>query len=634
MLNIKNNKAVYIILALLFLISIIVYFKSFKMGFMSDDFNLLKDPPINPFSPRRWEPIQGLIFFITNKFNFAPLIPRVFFFLLHLTNIFLVYKIIEKLTRKTFIGLLAAFIFTLFYRNPQVIYWISAASADLISTTFYLAAIVFYIYFLEKNKTKFYWLSFSSFLLGLLTKESVILLPIALFIIEFTIFNKIKETKFRTVVNRYWPFVGLALIFILFYMFTAIKSGNPFLSRSNYTIASPYQFFDRYTHFFLGLLPIRFGDSSFSFSSGSIVLINIIIWLGTFSAFLVRQIPRQIPLFLSLILIFLFPYALYGWGYQERYVYLAALPFAGIISYLLYRFVITFSYSGRIALIVIFLLIWGTLSSRLIKIRGDQWELADMVTKETIKWAETNCRQLNLENKGFLSNFPSNVNEHVFIFNNGLTNLISKTCKETPGDFEIIDLSKDEVNQIPNAQKVKKTNLYAFGYINSNINDYSDYYDKIEQIFHDQTGSWLATDIFSNANSWAIAKSTDGNELKTSSTTQGLSLNYKLVPQSWVFIYNRYVPVIKSAKTISLEVFGDEQNENLYLDFYDRETGSYFRFEQKVDWLGWKNLKFNFKDASLIGNDIRLDNTDGLKISIDSSEVINGSLVFKNFQEN
>jgi len=633
MLNIKNKKLVYLVLGILALVSIIVYFKSFKMGFMSDDFNLLKDPPINPFSPRRWEPIQGLIFFITNKFNFSPFIPRVFFFFLHLINIFLVYKIIEKLTRKTLIGLLAAFIFTLFYRSPQVIYWISAASADLISTTFYLAAIVFYIYFLEKNKKNFYWLSFVSFLLGLLTKESVILLPFALFLIEFTVFNKIKETRFRTIVNHYLPFVGLALIFILFYMFTAIKSGNPFLSRSNYTIASARQFFDNYTHFFLALIPIKFRDDNFYFSLFNILIVNSIVWIGTILAFLFKKIPGEIPLFLGLILIFLFPYALYGWGYQERYVYLAALAFAGIISYLLYRFIITFSYSGRIALIVIFLLIWGTLSFRLIKIRGDQWELADMATKETIRWAETNCRQLNLENKGFLFNFPSNVNKHVFILNNGLTNLISKACKETPGDFEIIDLSKDEVNQIPNAQKVKKTNLYAFGYINSNINDYSDYYDKIEQIFHDQTGSWLATDIFSNANSWAIAKSTDGNELKTSSTTQGLSLNYKLMPQSWVFIYDRFVPVIKSAKTISLEVFGDEQNENLYLDFCDRETGSYFRFEQKIDWLGWKTINLNLKEAKRIGENIGFDDTDGLKISIDSKQEIVGKLIFKNFQE-
>lgn len=444
MLNIKNKKTIYIILVILFLVSIIVYFKSFKMGFMSDDFNLLKDPPINPFSPRRWEPIQGLIFFITNKFSFSPLIPRIFFFFLHLTNIFLVYKIIERITRKTFIGLLAAFIFTLFYRSPQVIYWISAASADLCSTTFYLAAIIFYIYFLEKNKKKFYWLSFASFLMGLLTKESVILLPLALFLIEFTIFSKIKETRFRTIVARYLPFWGMAMVFVLFYMATALISGNPFLSRSNYTIASPWQFFDNYTHFFLGLMPIKFRDDNFHFLFINILVVNIIVWFGAILTFMIKKVPREIPLFLSLILIFLLPYALYGWGYQERYLYLAAFAFSGLIAFFIYRLIITFSKFGRYMVLIIFLLTWGYLSLGLIKIRSAEWAFASLATENAAKWVKTTCPKFNQESKEYLFNFPATVNEQVFIFNNGIHNLIRRNCKKSDAElFEGMEIFEE-----------------------------------------------------------------------------------------------------------------------------------------------------------------------------------------------
>ena len=147
----------------------------------------------------------------------------------HLTNLifhigvcFLVYLLVLSLFKdykdKNKIAILASIFFSILPNHSEAVIWI-AAVADPTAAFFYLLA--FYGYLSFRQKMKFSWLliSVASFILGLLTKEFVITLPILILVWE--LYEALSKNKFRwqDIVFKsigYWV-LSIGYLFVRYY---------------------------------------------------------------------------------------------------------------------------------------------------------------------------------------------------------------------------------------------------------------------------------------------------------------------------------------------------------------------------------------------------------------------------------
>ncbi|MDO8999953.1 MAG: tetratricopeptide repeat protein [Bacteroidota bacterium] len=128
--------------------------------------------------------------------------------LFHLTNGILVYKIGQRLFKNNSIANIGALIFLLHPMQVESVGWISELK-NVLSATFYLAGILSYLNFTETSKTQDYILCLLLFVLGCLSKSSVVIFPITLICLDILIHKKI-STKY--ILNKI-PFLLLAILF-------------------------------------------------------------------------------------------------------------------------------------------------------------------------------------------------------------------------------------------------------------------------------------------------------------------------------------------------------------------------------------------------------------------------------------
>ncbi len=128
--------------------------------------------------------------------------------LFHLINGILIYRLSKRLFKNDLIANIAAVIFLLHPIQVESVGWISELK-NILSTTFYLAAILYYLNYTELSKKRDYVLCLLLFVLGCLSKSSVVVFPIALICIDILIQKNI-SLKFN--INKI-PFILLAVLF-------------------------------------------------------------------------------------------------------------------------------------------------------------------------------------------------------------------------------------------------------------------------------------------------------------------------------------------------------------------------------------------------------------------------------------
>jgi hypothetical protein len=213
----------------IFAVVLILYHPVLSTYFSHDDFFHFKvSNPANkpggylyflgfhPFSER------GIAFYrpLFREFLYGPLyslfglnqIPfRVLSLTLHMTNIYLLYNLLQKVFKKTSISYMAAFFFGISASNVVTLYYLAGGIQTMGATTFLLLSLIsFWKYIIENSQSHKYY-SFIFFLLALSSHEQAVITPILLSLI---LLIKYKYKDFIVKVFSLWPYFLVTALYV------------------------------------------------------------------------------------------------------------------------------------------------------------------------------------------------------------------------------------------------------------------------------------------------------------------------------------------------------------------------------------------------------------------------------------
>lgn len=141
---------------------------------------------------------------------------------MHLINIWLVFKFICELTDKKNIALIVAFLFALHPMNVEAVSWMSARSSSMY-VLFYLLALRSYVRYHKTNfQTKHLIIAALYFIVSLFSKAQAVTLPVLLFAIDYYYSRKLNA---RLILEKI-PFFTLSIIFGLITVMDSDTQGN------------------------------------------------------------------------------------------------------------------------------------------------------------------------------------------------------------------------------------------------------------------------------------------------------------------------------------------------------------------------------------------------------------------------
>ena len=129
--------------------------------------------------------------------------------LVHLANCLLLYALVEQVTRKWRVGLLAALTYCALPAIDSAFLWFNII--DHSTSFFCLSALIFWFRFLNQERARDYLLTVGCFILALLNKEFGIVLPLALFLMDRWI--AAKHVDGVRLARRYAPFALIVLVY-------------------------------------------------------------------------------------------------------------------------------------------------------------------------------------------------------------------------------------------------------------------------------------------------------------------------------------------------------------------------------------------------------------------------------------
>ena len=249
-------------LVLLALLTLTVYGNAIGNGFVFDDHALVLEntrirslaniPDIMGFGDARqsYRPVRFVSYTIDHLF--FGLDPRGYHFfnlVYHFIAAFMVYLVARRLAGSAAIALFAALLFTVHPVQADSVTYVSGRR-DILSTVFYLLAFYYFLRYREGSQARYVPAILGLFVLGLLTKEMVVTLPVMFFAYDFYTRFRIDEARLGlgtlraipatavSVVARYryfyLPMIALAAAFLVQKLFIS----NP--SRAEGFLADSY----------------------------------------------------------------------------------------------------------------------------------------------------------------------------------------------------------------------------------------------------------------------------------------------------------------------------------------------------------------------------------------------------------
>lgn len=138
---------------------------------------------------------------------------RIFLFLIHFINIYLVYIFVQKLFNNKSLSLFVSLFFGITAANVATLYYLAGGIQTLLATTFTLSSLLFFQQYLKTNHSKLKVFSFLTFLLGISSHEQAIITP---FLIMGLIFINKPHTDFKKYILELIPYFIATLILAYF----------------------------------------------------------------------------------------------------------------------------------------------------------------------------------------------------------------------------------------------------------------------------------------------------------------------------------------------------------------------------------------------------------------------------------
>ncbi len=198
---------------------LVAFAAAMQLSFVGDDWIFLDivgrlnlhDYLVKYFDPSAqtawYRPVQGIQYLIGYKFfGSDPFGYHLENVLLHLANCWLLFGLALHLTRQARIAFVAALLYATFPIAVEGIF--KAGVIDPLLTVFSLMSIWFWLRYLERGTRRDYWLAFVNFILALYCKESSIMLPIILCLIDRLAPRVTKPTTWGELLRRYFWFAA------------------------------------------------------------------------------------------------------------------------------------------------------------------------------------------------------------------------------------------------------------------------------------------------------------------------------------------------------------------------------------------------------------------------------------------
>lgn len=166
------------------------------------------------YDPELYVPLTMLSLQLTHAlFGLQPWAFHLGNLLLHMLSCAMVFFVVERLTGSKTRSLFVAMVFAVHPLNTEAVLW-AAARKDVLAAAFCLISFWAYLRLQETGEKKFFVLSLGVFTLGLLSKVSIVTLPVI-----FLLLALMQRETLRTTARRLWPYVVIAVLFGLIALF-------------------------------------------------------------------------------------------------------------------------------------------------------------------------------------------------------------------------------------------------------------------------------------------------------------------------------------------------------------------------------------------------------------------------------
>lgn len=223
----------HLVLIAVLLLTVIAYWPALKAGFMYDDrFFIQENPKIREwryvseyftdsahsiasiFWDGIWRPLRTVSYLVDYKvWGLEPFGFHLTSLLWHLLNVALLILLLDLLFQRPRLSLAAGLIFALHPAQAEAVTWISSRG-DLMYVAFGLAMFIFYRKYVQTGKKPYLFLSLSSFLPALLSKETAVAMPALVVFYDWLFGGQGRLKAVAAGWKRYAPYFILILAYL------------------------------------------------------------------------------------------------------------------------------------------------------------------------------------------------------------------------------------------------------------------------------------------------------------------------------------------------------------------------------------------------------------------------------------
>lgn len=396
---------------ILAILSFLFYRSSLFNYFISEDITVLfyhkwysQLLKIDPFN-NHYTPVGWLInHLLINTFGLHPFYFHLVSLIIHLLNIYLVYRLARLFFNEKAKQYISSILFAFFFGAYEVVFWFGALNNSLM-VTFYILGLFSFISYVKNRKNLSYFLFQISFLLAYFVHEYALsLIPTA--IVYWWLFcDKRQKVDFMKLFSI--PLFVIILTSLLKALFVKI----PLMVRAPSLITSIAFSVRSFVYLFI---PSPFILDKVPNGGIAVIFIFLMVFLYKFT-------KSKLQLFSLLWALFTLCVYSFTSAPQARYYYLSAIP---VILYI--TSVVKVKKAVSI-LYLLFILISGVL---FIQDQKYYWSLSSTITKNVIKTVAKNHSHSNRDGVIYFVNLPDSSNDSVwkaYVFRIGLKELLVRT---------------------------------------------------------------------------------------------------------------------------------------------------------------------------------------------------------------